>query len=127
MAPGLIGLSGGSGGMGLTMAPGSDLKQYDKATSDYTEAIRLQPDFAQAFNDRGIAYKALQQYDKAVSDYTEDTVPRRSSCPTTPRLKGGGRYLRESVSSLLRESCLPVGPVLGQRDARFPSTSIVPR
>ncbi|MBV8276899.1 MAG: tetratricopeptide repeat protein, partial [Verrucomicrobia bacterium] len=33
-----------------------DAKQYDKATADYTEAIRLKPDYADVHYDRGNAY-----------------------------------------------------------------------
>jgi tetratricopeptide (TPR) repeat protein len=48
-----------------------DKKEYDKAISDYTEAIRLKPDNAFAYNNRGYAYDAKKDYDKAISDYTE--------------------------------------------------------
>jgi tetratricopeptide (TPR) repeat protein len=48
-----------------------DSGQYDKAVADYTEAIRLKPDDADAFNNRGIAYDQLKQYDKAIADLTE--------------------------------------------------------
>src|SRR6202008_504128 len=49
----------------------TDAKQYDKAIADYTEAIRLKPDYADAHYNRGNAYYYLQQYDKAVADYSE--------------------------------------------------------
>src|SRR5258708_16457265 len=48
-----------------------DAKQYDKAIADYTEAIRLKPDYADAHYNRGNAYYYLQQYDEAVADYSE--------------------------------------------------------
>jgi lipoprotein NlpI len=46
------------------------LGQYEKAINDFTEAIRLKPDY-HFFDERGKAYYDLKQYDKAFSDYTE--------------------------------------------------------
>jgi tetratricopeptide (TPR) repeat protein len=48
-----------------------DLKQFDKAISDYTEAIRLYPNDAQLYEGRAIAYDNLNQSDKAISDLIE--------------------------------------------------------
>jgi serine/threonine protein kinase len=47
----------------------ADADQNDKAVADYTEAIRLKPDYAEAYNGRGQAYFKLKQFDKAISDY----------------------------------------------------------
>jgi tetratricopeptide (TPR) repeat protein len=75
-------------------APYGDEKDYDKATTDYIQAIRLNPNYADAFNydkaisdyseyiklrpndlegynNRGVAYGNKKDYDKAISDYTE--------------------------------------------------------
>jgi serine/threonine protein kinase/tetratricopeptide (TPR) repeat protein len=49
----------------------AEAQQYDKAVTDYTEATRLKPDYAEAYNGRGEVYFKLKQYDKAVSDYDE--------------------------------------------------------
>ena len=49
----------------------AEAEQYDKAIADYTEAIRLKPDYAEAYDGRGQAYFRLKQYDKAISDYNE--------------------------------------------------------
>jgi tetratricopeptide (TPR) repeat protein len=48
-----------------------DTKEYDKAIVDYTEAIRLKPNNAKAYKERGRAYSAKKQYDNALSDYNE--------------------------------------------------------
>jgi tetratricopeptide (TPR) repeat protein/serine/threonine protein kinase len=47
----------------------ADAEQNDKAVTDYTEAIRLKPDYAEAYNGRGQTYFKLKQFDKAISDY----------------------------------------------------------
>jgi tetratricopeptide (TPR) repeat protein len=44
---------------------------YEFAVADYTEAIRLKPDYSDAFSNRGTAYEGLKQYDKAIADYSE--------------------------------------------------------
>jgi lipoprotein NlpI len=44
---------------------------YDRAITDYNEAIRLNPKFALAFHNRGFAYAAKQDYDRAIADYNE--------------------------------------------------------
>jgi serine/threonine protein kinase/Tfp pilus assembly protein PilF len=44
---------------------------HQQAIADYSEAIRLKPDYPEAFNNRGVAYYSLKQYDKALSDYNE--------------------------------------------------------
>ncbi len=46
-----------------------DLKQYDNAVKSYSNAIRIQSNIAQFYNDRGCSYVGLEEYDKAISDY----------------------------------------------------------
>jgi tetratricopeptide (TPR) repeat protein len=46
-----------------------DKGEYDKAIADYGEAIRLDPKFAMAYNNRGLAWSAKQAYDQAIADY----------------------------------------------------------
>jgi tetratricopeptide (TPR) repeat protein len=46
-------------------------KRYGAAIEAYTKATELKPDFAEAFNNRGIAYGNKGDYDKAIADYTE--------------------------------------------------------
>jgi hypothetical protein len=47
-----------------------DKKEYDKAINAYTEAIRLDPNYAIAYYNRGLAYSNLGKFDKAISDYS---------------------------------------------------------
>ncbi len=43
--------------------------QWDKAIADFSEAIRLEPDFVTAYNSRGNAYYGKGQFDRAIKDY----------------------------------------------------------
>jgi tetratricopeptide (TPR) repeat protein len=42
---------------------------YDQAIADYTKAIELKPDYAQAYTNRGLENEKLGQRDKAIADY----------------------------------------------------------
>ena len=46
-----------------------DKTDYDGQIHDYTEAIRLNPDYAEAYNNRGLAYYQKEQYDRAIDDF----------------------------------------------------------
>ena len=46
------------------------LGKYNTAISDYTTAIRLDPDDAVAYINRAVAYGNLGEYNTAISDYT---------------------------------------------------------
>jgi tetratricopeptide (TPR) repeat protein len=46
-------------------------KEYDQAISDFTQAIRLNPNFFKAYTNRGLAYQQKGDYDKAISDFTQ--------------------------------------------------------
>lgn len=48
-----------------------DNKEYRVAISDCTGAIRLKPDYAEAYFTRGVAYSWLRQYGKGASDFSE--------------------------------------------------------
>jgi tetratricopeptide (TPR) repeat protein len=48
-----------------------DERDYDGAIADYTESLRLKPDFAHAFYNRGLAHQTKGDYDRAITDYTE--------------------------------------------------------
>jgi len=48
----------------------SDAREYDRAIADYTTAIQLKPDYAEAYNDRGFAYYLKGDGTRAIADYT---------------------------------------------------------
>lgn len=54
---------------------------FEGAIADYNEAIRLEPEDAQAYNNRGNSWKTLKQYNKAIADFTEAIrlEPRRAA------------------------------------------------
>ncbi len=43
----------------------------DVAIAEFSEAIRLMPDSADAYSDRGLAYSRKGDYDKAIADYSQ--------------------------------------------------------
>ena len=52
----------------------------DQAIVEHTKAIELDPRFAAAYNDRGVAYEKKGQFEKAISDYNKaiDIDPKLS-------------------------------------------------
>jgi lipoprotein NlpI len=46
-------------------------KDYDRAIADYTEAIRLNPQYASAFYYRGNAWRYKDNFERAIADYNE--------------------------------------------------------
>ena len=49
----------------------TSLENSDQAIYNYTEAIKRNPKFAKAYNNRGIAYVGRQQYDLAIADFNK--------------------------------------------------------
>jgi len=46
-------------------------EKSDQAIYNYTEAIKRNPKFVKAYNNRGIAYVGRQQYDLAIADFNK--------------------------------------------------------
>ena len=49
----------------------SQLRQNQRAIEDFNEAIRLKPDYAEAYGMRGSVYKMFPQDQRAIEDYNE--------------------------------------------------------
>jgi tetratricopeptide (TPR) repeat protein len=62
-----------------------DQDDYDRAIADYSQAVRLRPDFAKAFINRGLAYEEKEMFDQAVADYR---AALRIAPSSTGALKG---------------------------------------
>jgi tetratricopeptide (TPR) repeat protein len=43
----------------------------DRAIADYSEAIRLSPSYAVAYNNRGLVYHDMRHYERAIADYND--------------------------------------------------------
>jgi tetratricopeptide (TPR) repeat protein len=64
---------GSAAGAEVYLKRGEDftgVQQYDRAIADFTTAIQLQPDYAEAYNDRGFAYYLKGDVERAIADYT---------------------------------------------------------
>ena len=48
-----------------------DKKEYDRAIADYDQAIRLDPKYTWAYNNRGRAWYDKGEYDRAIADYDQ--------------------------------------------------------
>src|SRR5262245_3116711 len=48
-----------------------ELRRYDRAVDDFTQAIRLRPDNPVAFNDRGVTYMKKGDHDRAIADFDQ--------------------------------------------------------
>ena len=46
-------------------------ERYNEAITHYTEAIELNPDLAEAYNNRGNAYRNTSDFDAAIADYNK--------------------------------------------------------
>ena len=53
------------------IAYGKGKGQHDKAILDFSKAIEIDPMYAEAYANRGVAYGILGQYDKAISDFNK--------------------------------------------------------
>jgi lipoprotein NlpI len=47
----------------------SDRGDYDRAIADFNDALRIEPNYPDAFNGRGIAYVGKADYPRAVGDF----------------------------------------------------------
>jgi tetratricopeptide (TPR) repeat protein len=46
----------------------------EKAIDDYTKCIELNPDFFEAYNNRGLKYLDVNEYEKAISDFNQTLI-----------------------------------------------------
>jgi tetratricopeptide (TPR) repeat protein len=44
---------------------------YERAIEDYNKTIELDPNYAEAYNNRGNAYSGLKEYERAIEDYNK--------------------------------------------------------
>ena len=76
----------------LLRADGYSLQaDHQQAVADYTEALRLKPDQAEALDARGSSFAALRLHDRAIADYTQ-AIRLKADDPST--------YTRRAASYL---------------------------
>jgi hypothetical protein len=61
--------------------------EYDRAIADYSTAIQLKPDYAEAYNDRGFAYYLKGDAEHAIADYTR-AIELRPNYPKAYNSRG---------------------------------------
>jgi tetratricopeptide (TPR) repeat protein len=61
--------------------------EYDRAIADYSTAIQLKPDYAEAYNDRGFAYYLKGNEELAIADYTR-AIELRPNYPKAYNSRG---------------------------------------
>ena len=44
---------------------------YDRAIEDYSQAIELNPNYVEAYGNRGVVYRSQGAYDRAIEDYSQ--------------------------------------------------------
>ena len=49
----------------------TSVENADKAIADYSKAIKINPKFVKAYNNRGVAYSMKKQYELAIADFTK--------------------------------------------------------
>jgi tetratricopeptide (TPR) repeat protein len=49
----------------------SSVDNADQAIDNYSKAIKIDPKFSKAYNNRGIAYTWKKQYDRAIADFSK--------------------------------------------------------
>jgi tetratricopeptide (TPR) repeat protein len=69
-------VGGNFSSVGTTRITGSVVSEekkavYDRAIADYNQALRLDPNYATAYSNRGNAYYAKKDYDRAIADYNQ--------------------------------------------------------
>ena len=123
-------------------------KEFDKAIADYTEAIRLDPEYAMAYNNRGRAWQQKGEFDKAIADYTEairldpkdaaaysnrgnawatkkdfDQGHRRLQRGDPARPRDARAYITEAMPGTRRGSSTRPSPTTPRRSGSIPTTS----
>lgn len=78
----------------------SGAREYDRAIADYSDAIRLKPDYAEAYNNRGFAYYLKGDGARAIADYTR-AIELRPDYPKAYNSRGvvymSGGYGRDKA------------------------------
>ncbi len=73
------------------------MAEYDDAIADYTEAIRLNPEYYWAYNDREAAYNKKGDFRHTIADFTE-MIRLDPENGEAYHIRGGAYFLRGQKS-----------------------------
>ena len=105
------------------------LKILINAIKNYTEAIKRNPKFTKAYNNRGIAYVGRQQYDLAIADFNKaiELDPKNGKVYNNRAIaywqKGEVARARQDIQKA-QSLGIPVNPRYGKKN--YPSDKWAP-
>jgi tetratricopeptide (TPR) repeat protein len=73
----------------------------ERAIADYSEALRINPKYVVAYNNRGVAWAALLDIDRAISDFTEALHINPNSAALNNR--GNARRLKGDLDGAIED------------------------
>jgi len=82
-----------------------DIKDYRGAIADYTKAIELEPNFPNAYNNRGVTKNDLGDLNnalEAIDDYTK-AIELRSNFPDAYKNRGSVKYLLKDYQGAITD------------------------
>ena len=80
--------------------------QFTRAIASYDEAIRLDPNYARAYNNRGLAYQAKGDLNRAIADFSE--AIRLTPTLSAAYLNRGAAYARKGDVDKALADCTEV-------------------
>jgi len=104
-------------------------REYDRAIAEYTQAIQLDPKWAVAFYNRGVAHTYKGQFDLAIADNTESIRLDPQNKYTYRQMMGELRFMDERKAQELKKvDAMPSRCILfswiGQDDLREMASSL---
>src|SRR5262249_15585352 len=89
----------------------SDSGRQDEALAAYDQAVKLKPDFAEAFTNRGYVLHALRRYDEALASY-DRALALKPDDPETLSSRGNTLIELKRISDALAsyERALAIAP-----------------
>ena len=77
-------------------SPTTTKGEYDQAIADFAKALELNPNYADAYRVRGLAYAYKKEYDQAVADFSK-TLELNPDVAATYALRGAAYASQRGV------------------------------